>query len=62
VNWGASREQGLTNLDDWRTERNDDDWGELNETGRRRRLVSGGDRFHYRKCSVHGVFIVDKIV
>ena len=41
---GASRERDLIRLDDWRTERNDDDWGELNETGRRRRLVSGGDR------------------
>ena len=30
-----------TKLDDWWTERNGDDWGELNETGRRR-LVSGG--------------------
>ena len=58
---GASRERDLIRLDDWRTERNDDDWGELNETGRRRRLVSGGDRFHYRKCSVHEGFIVNKM-
>ena len=42
MNWGDSHERDLKKLDDWRTERNGDDWGELNETGRQRPLVSGG--------------------
>ena len=33
VTGGAFREWDMTRMDDWRTDQNGDDWGELNEIG-----------------------------
>ena len=39
-----------------------DDWGQTEQNWATTTTGEWGDRFHYRKCSVHGVFIVDKMV
>jgi len=54
VNWCVSREWDLTKIDDWRTERNDDDLGELNEN-----WATTTGEWGLQK---NGVFIVSKMV